>query len=163
MGGGCDRGPVRLSLQKARGCLLACGPKFTDSWFRLKDFKGQCADRWAASGGQTRGIGASRSQRQEAVTASRAGGAGIGGGVSCENGAVGGTRTESGQGRKTHFFPPHPQVFCASAVSDPVNGQRQGAGGKPCGDSISEHRVWIRLSKGSGEKRCGGDGGAKGE
>ena len=106
MGGGCDRGPVRLSLRKARGCLLACGPKFTDSWFRLKDFKGQCADRWAASGGQTRGIGASRSQRQEAVTASRAGGAGIGGGVSCENGAVGGTRTVSGQGRKTHFFPP---------------------------------------------------------
>ena len=142
---------------------MACGPKFTDSWFRLKDFKGQCADRWAASGGQTRGIGASRSQRQEAVTASRAGGAGIGGGVSCENGAVGGTRTVSGQGRKTHFFPPtrRSSVLLLCLIRSMVRGK--GAGGKPCGDSISEHRVWIRLSKGSGEKRCGGDGGAKGE
>ena len=32
---------------------MACGPKFTDSQFRLKDFKGQCADKWAASVEQT--------------------------------------------------------------------------------------------------------------
>ena len=48
--------------------------------------------------------------------------------MSLENGALGGTRAGRGAWKKLPLLsPPPPQICCASALSDPINGQRQGA------------------------------------
>lgn len=130
---------------------MACGPKFTDSQFRLKDFKGQCADKWAASVEQTGALRYQDHSSRKLLLPQRLEGRERGGGVSRENGALGGTRAGSGQGKTTHFFLPRllrSAVLLLCLIQSMARGK--GPGRKPCRDCISEHRVRIKQSKGGG-------------